>query len=277
MNCLVHDCENSVWIWGYLGCLAYWTKTEWSWARFALAAKEAHSLQLNPPLHLSNGVRLTIPLAFSEHGLISPVLNAASIITVWVWANLATGMCDGFVTNLALWEKGFTLLPEESVILLDGTPLSWSGRVLITTLVPLMSAATQSGIGRSKASAFSGSGFFCLEKDRLEIFLGCTCGLLFSTWGLLFLFTGLCAGRSKGFAFPENGLTFWLTELVMLLDSSSLWGGGQFFFISAWTKRPPRTRVCWHFASRQSWVKGKERKWSVKFYLNHFFRLVKRK
>ena len=186
-------------------------------------------------------------------------------------------MCDGFVTNLALWEKGFTLLPEESVILLDGTPLSWSGRVLITTLVPLMSAATQSGIGRSKASAFSGSGFFCLEKDRLEIFLGCTCGLLFSTWGLLFLFTGLCAGRSKAFAFPENGLTFWLIEPVMLLDSSSLWGGGQFFFISAWTKLPPRTRVCWHFASRQSWVKGKERKWSVKFYLNHFFRLVKRK
>ena len=270
MNCLVHDCdiENSVWIWGYLGCLAYWTKTEWSWARFALAAKEAHSLQL---------VRLTIPLAFSEHGLISPVLNAASIITVWVWANLAAGMCDGFVTNLALWEKGFTLLPEESVILLDGTRLSWTGRVLITTSVPLMSAAAQSGIGRSKALAFSRSRFFCLAKDRLEIFRGCTCRLLFSTWGLLFLFKGLCAGRSKGFAFPENGLTFWLIEPVMLLDPSSLWGGGQFFFISARTKLPFGTRVCWHFASPQSWVKGKERKWNVNFHLNHFFRLVKQK
>ena len=134
-----------------------------------------------------------------------------------------------------------------------------------------MSAAAQSVIGRSKALAFSRSGFFCLAKDKLEIFLGCTCRLLFSTWGLPFLFTRLCAGRSKGFAFLENGLTLWPTEPVIFLDSFSLWGGGQFFFISARTKLSSGTRVCWHFASPQSWVKRERKRMKYQVLLELIF------
>ena len=94
-------------------------------------------------MHLSYNVQLIIPLAFFENGLISlgvPVfLNAAPFeiiaglfLRVSTSAKLGVGVCGGLVTPLALLEKGFTLLPEESVILLDGTPLRWIGGVFVT-------------------------------------------------------------------------------------------------------------------------------------------------
>ena len=111
-------------------------------------------------MHFSYNVQLIIPLAFFENGLISlgvPVfLNAAPFeiiaglfLRVSTSAKLGVGVCGGLVTPLALLEKGFTLLPEESVILLDGTPLRWIGGVLFLFLAPLMSAAGQSSGSRS--------------------------------------------------------------------------------------------------------------------------------
>ena len=111
-------------------------------------------------IHLSYYVQLIIPLAFSEDGLISldvPVfLNAAPFeiiaglfLRVSTSAKLGVGVCGDVVMPLALLEKGFTLLPEESVILLDGTPLRWTGGVLFSYLAPLILVAGQSSIGRS--------------------------------------------------------------------------------------------------------------------------------
>ena len=103
-------------------------------------------------MHLSYNVQLIIPLAFFENGLISlgvsVFLNSASFeiiaglfLRVWTSAKLSVGVCGDVVIPLALLEKGFTLLPEDSVILLDGTPLRWTGGVLFSFLAPLMLVA----------------------------------------------------------------------------------------------------------------------------------------
>ena len=75
-------------------------------------------------------------------------LNAASFeiiaglfLTVSTSAKLGVGVCGGLLTPLALLEKGFTPL---SVILLDGTPLRWTGGVLFSFSAPLVLAAGQS-------------------------------------------------------------------------------------------------------------------------------------
>ena len=78
-------------------------------------------------------------------------LNAASFeiiaglfLRVSTSAKLGVGACGDVVMPLALLGKGFTLLPEESVILLDGTPLRWTGGVLFSFSAPLVLAAGQS-------------------------------------------------------------------------------------------------------------------------------------
>lgn len=46
-----------------------------------------------------------------------------------------------FVMPLALLEKGFTLLPEESVVLFDGTPCGWTDGVFFSFCLALRSFA----------------------------------------------------------------------------------------------------------------------------------------
>ena len=86
----------------------------WHWA----LDNEARSCQSKQPLRLSRDVRLTIP-----------------------WTKLAARMRVGFVMPLALLEKGFTLLPEESVVLFDGTPCGWTDGVFFSFWLALRSFA----------------------------------------------------------------------------------------------------------------------------------------
>ena len=208
--------------------------------------------------------------AFLDKGLTCPpeywvvisntvFLNTASFeITAWLFltgtvsaiAKLGAGVCGGLVTPLALLEKGFTLLPEESVILLDGTQLSWAGGVFFSTSVPTMLVARQLSVCRSSASASLENGLIRVPEDRMVILdtrcLGWIGGAYLSTSAVSNLFRELCAGRSKRFSSLEV-LTLWATEPVILLNSSPLWDGEAFFFISALTKLPSGGSDGWHF------------------------------
>ena len=135
-----------------------------------------------------------------------------------------------------------------------------------------MLAAGQLSVRRSSASALLENDLIRVPEDWMVMldtgYLGWICGVHLSTSGVSNIFTGLCAGRFKRFAFLENGFTLWPTEPVIRLNSSLLLGGEWFFFISALTKLLSGANGGWHFNSGESWVKKKKCK--SKFYLGHF-------
>ena len=74
-----------------------------------------------------------------------------------------------------------------------------------------MLAAEQSIVGRSSASALLENDLIRVPEDRMVMLdtgcLGWIGRVHLSTSGVSNIFTGLCAGRSKRFAFLENRLT----------------------------------------------------------------------
>ena len=74
-----------------------------------------------------------------------------------------------------------------------------------------MLAAEQSIVGRSSASALLENDLIRVPEDRMVMLdtgcLGWIGRVHLSTSGVSNIFTGLCAGRFKRFAFLENGLT----------------------------------------------------------------------
>ena len=83
--------------------------------------------------------------------------------------------------------------------------------MLFSTLVLAISAAEQLSVGRSNTSALLENGLIRAPEDRMVMLdprcLGWIGGVHLSTSVLSKLFRGLCAGRSKRFAFLESGLT----------------------------------------------------------------------